>query len=249
MHLWWRYPARVGAGGLLAAGVPVLFGAITVIEAGIPLPVPGDVLMLLVGERAAANQLPIWLAALGLEAAVVAGTALLFFAVRGPLRGAIRRVGPRVGLTAERLNRATGVLEHRGQPAIAVGRATPSLRTLTAVAAATSRLPVLRALFWLVLGGSVFVQLHLVLGYFLGPVAERLLARAALPVLLVLAAMVGGAAVYWLLRHGRRRAVHAFSEATCPTCIALHAVPLRWRIDHHELAPAPSATQGATGAR
>ena len=39
-------------------GVPVLFGGLVVIEAGVPLPIPGDVLMLLIGERAAAHALP-----------------------------------------------------------------------------------------------------------------------------------------------------------------------------------------------
>lgn len=221
-------------------GVPALFGGLTVIEAGIPLPIPGDVLMLLVGERAAANALPVWLAAIGLEVVVIAGTGLLFFAARGPLRGAIARFGPRVGLTEPRLERATSALEHRGQAAIAVGRATPSLRTLTVIATATSRLPAAKALAWLVLGGSVFIQLHLVLGYYLGPVAEDLFKRAQLPLLIVLGVLVVAGVAYWLIRHGRRRGAHAWTEATCPACIALHAVPHRWRLDHHELEAKPA---------
>ncbi len=223
------------SGGAIAAGVPALFGALTVVEAGVPLPIPGDVLMLLVGERAAANQLPVWLAVAGLEAAVVAGTSLLFFAARGPLRGVIERAGPRVGLTRRRLDRATSVLEHRGQPAIAVGRATPSLRTLTVIATATSRLSALRALVWLVLGGSVFIQLHLVLGYYLGPVAEQLFRSAQVPMLVLLGALVAGGVAYWLVRHGRRRGAHAWSEATCPACLALHVAPARWRMDHRDV--------------
>lgn len=233
------------AAALAGVGVPALFGGITVIEAGIPLPIPGDVLMLLVGERAAANDVPVWLAAVGLEAAVLLGTGLLFFAARGPLRGAISRFGPRVGLTSERLGRATSALEHKGQAAIAVGRATPSLRTLTVVAAASSRLRTLRAMFWLVLGGSIFIQLHLVLGYFLGPVAEDLFKRAQVPMLIVLGALVVAGVAYWLIRHGRRRGTHAWSEATCPACIALHAFLHRWRVDQHELVSTP-AKQGAT---
>jgi membrane protein DedA with SNARE-associated domain len=225
----------MGDTGLVAAGVPALFGALTVIEAGIPLPIPGDVLMLLVGERAAANALPVWLAAIGLELVVIAGTSLLFFAARGPLRGAIARLGPRVGLTRERLERATSALEHRGQAAIAVGRATPSLRTLTVIASATSRLRALRALAWLVLGGSVFIQLHLVLGYYLGPVAENALKKAELPALIVLGVLVVFGIAYWLIRRGRKRGGHAWTEATCPACIALHLVPVRLRVDPHKI--------------
>lgn len=222
-------------GGISALGVPALLGALTVIEAGIPLPIPGDLLMLLVGERAAAKVIPIWVAALGLEAVVVAGTCALFFAVRGPLRGVITRVGARVGVTEEYVGRATSALERRGQAAIAVGRATPSLRTLTVLATAQSRLPARRALGWLLLGGSVFVQLHLVLGYVVGPVAEDAFKRAQLPVLIVLAALLVAGVAYWLLRRGRIRGAQAWSEAACPACIGMQLVPARLRIDHQDV--------------
>jgi membrane protein DedA with SNARE-associated domain len=217
-------------GGFAAAGIPVLFAALTVIEAGVPLPVPGDVLMLLVGERTAAHAVPLWVAVAGLEGVVITGTAALFLAARGPLRQLIVRSGRRVGLTQQRLERATNVLEHRGQAAIALGRATPSLRTLTVIAAAASRLSARRALPLLVLGGSVFIQLHLVLGYLLGPAAESMFKRAQLPVLVVVVVLVIAAAVYWVIRRGRRRAAQAWSEAICPACIALHLAPAGARL-------------------
>jgi membrane protein DedA with SNARE-associated domain len=234
--------APMDGSGVAAAGVPVLFGALTVIESGIPLPIPGDVLMLLVGERAAANAIPLWLAVFGLEAVVLSGTVILFFAARGPLKGLIARVGPRFGLTQQRLGRATNALEHRGQAAIAVGRATPSLRTLTVIATAASRLSARRGLAWLILGGSIFIQLHLVLGYLLGPVAEQIFKKAQLPALIAVGVLVVGGASYWLIRHGRRRGAHAWTEAACPACIALHMVPARLRIDHTEVAPAGVAS-------
>ncbi len=34
-------------------------------EAGVPIPLPGDFLMLVVGERVAAGALPLWLAVAG----------------------------------------------------------------------------------------------------------------------------------------------------------------------------------------
>ena len=207
--------------------MPVLFAGLLVVESGVPLPVPGDVLMLLVGERAAAHALPLWLAVVGLEAVVVAGTAALFFAARGPGRGVVRRFGARVGLTPARLDRASTELERRGEVAIAVGRATPSLRTLTAIVAALSSLPARKALPLLVLGGSVFIQLHLVLGFFLGPVAERVFRQAVTPALIALAALVLLAIGFWIVRRGRGGAAHAWSEATCPVCLALHAAARR----------------------
>jgi membrane protein DedA with SNARE-associated domain len=211
-------------------GVPALFVGLVVIEAGVPLPVPGDVLMLLVGERAAAHALPLWLAVAGLEVVVIAGTAALFFAVRGPAQGVVARFGPRLGITRERLARASVVVERRGQAAVAVGRATPGLRTLTVLATALSSLPARRAIPLLVLGGSVFIQLHLVLGFYLGPLAESAFKRAEAPALAVLALLVVAAVVFWLIRRGRRAGAQAWTEATCPACLALHLMPTGMRL-------------------
>ncbi|TMB92904.1 MAG: hypothetical protein E6J45_01135 [Chloroflexi bacterium] len=206
-------------------GVPVLFGGLVVIEAGVPLPIPGDVLMLLVGERAAAHALPLWLAVTGLEVVVVAGAAALFFAVRGPARSVVARFGPRFGITGERLARVSGAFEHRGQAMIAIGRATPGLRTITVLATALSGVPARRAVPLLVLGGSVFIQLHLVLGFFLGPLAESAFKHAEAPALAVIAALVVAGVTFWLIRRGRRAGAHAWTEATCPACLLLHLVP------------------------
>jgi len=49
--------------------MPGLFGPLLAMEAAVPVPVPGDVVMLLVGERVSAGALPLWLAAGALAAA------------------------------------------------------------------------------------------------------------------------------------------------------------------------------------
>jgi hypothetical protein len=51
--------AAAGGGG----GVPGLLGLLLVMEAGVPIPVPSDLVMLLLGERVPAGALPLWLAA------------------------------------------------------------------------------------------------------------------------------------------------------------------------------------------
>jgi hypothetical protein len=70
----------------------------------------------------------------------------------------------------------------------------------------------------------VFAQLHLVLGYALGPVARDLFEQAKGPAVLVAVVLLVGAATFWLLRRGRRDGVEAFAEAACPVCLALGAV-------------------------
>ena len=133
-----RSVAGVLAGAGSGAGAPGLLGLLLATEAGVPIPVPSDLVMLLLGERVSAGALPLWLAVLALELVALAGTAALFLAARGPGRALLTRAGPRLGLTGPRLARATGLLERRGWPALAAGRTTPGLRTVTVVAAASS---------------------------------------------------------------------------------------------------------------
>jgi membrane-associated protein len=204
-------------------GVPVALALLIPMEAGLPIPLPFDLVLLFVGERAAAGAIPLWLAFVALEAVALIGTAALFLACRGPGNALIKRLGPRVGLTSERMERATSVIERRGGPALAIGRGTPGLRTATCVAAGAAGLPLRRALPFLVIGSSVFLQLHLFLGYFLGTAARDLIETATGPVIVVLVGLVVVAAVFWIVRRGRRRGVQALSEAACPLCLVLGA--------------------------
>lgn len=208
------------AGAGPGAGVPGLLGLLLAMEAGLPVPVPSDLVMLLLGERVSAGALPLWLAMVALEVVALAGTAALFLAARGPGRSLLARFGPRLGLTGPRLDRATELLERRGWAAMATGRATPGLRTVTVVGAASSGIRMGRALPALVLGSSLFLQAHLLLGYALGPAARELLEQARLPVLVV-AAVALAVVVALLLARRRGRAARVLAEGACPACLAL----------------------------
>ena len=204
-----------GLGGLAALAL------LLPMEAGVPIPLPADLVMFTVGERVAAGTFPLWLAMTGFEVISVLGTTALFLACRGPAHLVIARFGPRLGLTQARVRRGAGFVEARGLPALAAGRAMPGLRTLTVVAAGASGLSRHRALPALILGSSVFLQLHLVLGLLLGPLADRAFDRAKGPAVAVLAVLILGALVFWRTRRGRRAASEAWAEAACPACIGL----------------------------
>src|ERR1700741_5189013 len=77
-------------------------------EAGVPVPLPADLVMFTVGERVAAGRFPLWLAGAGFGVIAVVGTTALFLACRGPAQRVITRYGPRLGLTETRLRRAAG---------------------------------------------------------------------------------------------------------------------------------------------
>jgi membrane protein DedA with SNARE-associated domain len=210
-----------GVSGLVALALLVPM------EAGVPIPLPADLVMFTVGEQAGAGRFPLWLAVAGFEVIAVLGTTALFLACRGPARRVIARFGPRVGLTQARLGRAAAFAETRGRTGLAVGRATPGLRTLTVVAAGASGLNGRRALPALILGSSVFLQAHLVLGLLLGPLAVRAFDRAKAPAVIAAALLVAGALIFWRARRRRRAdpvapvAPSAWLEATCPACIGV----------------------------
>jgi membrane protein DedA with SNARE-associated domain len=218
----------VGNGSVLVAelsfanlGLPALVPLMAAMEAGLPIPIPLDLVVLVLGERAAAGSVPLWLAAIALEVVALAGTAALLLLCRGPARAVVTRFGPRIGLTPERLGRATALVADRGRSVLAVGRATPGLRTVTVVAAGSSGMSVRRALPALVVGSSVFLQLHLVLGFLLGPLARDAVKSATGPALAVLAAVAVAGVVVWIVRRGRREGAQSATEACCPACMAL----------------------------
>ena len=216
----------------MKAGAAALTGWLALVlllpmEAGVPIPLPADLVMFTVGERVAAGKFPLWLAVTGFEVIAVTGTTALFLACRGPGHRLVTRFGSRLGLTEARIRRAAGFVETRGGPALVVGRGMPGLRTLTVVAAGVSGLSARRALPALFLGSSLFLQLHLVLGLLLGPLAVQAFDRAKGPALAVAAALVIGAFVIWRVRKGPRAAREAWAEAACPACIGISLLAAR----------------------
>jgi len=204
-------------GGL---GLPTAVALLVPMEAGVPIPIPDDLVMLLIGERVAAGEFSWWIAILGLEIVAIAGTSLLYFGFRGAGRVVETRIGPRVGLTEDRLARTRRFIERRGRVALVVGRLTPGLRTVTGAAAGGSGLSARHALPPLFIGATIFVQLHLVLGILVGPLARQAFEEAKGIATAVGLALLLAAAAYWFLRR-RRVGIAGWDEAACPACLGL----------------------------
>lgn len=244
--------AKLAGAGLPGIGVAVGLALMVPMEAGVPIPVPSDLVMLAVGARVGAGDLPLWVAVLAFEVIALIGTTTLFLMARGPGHALLARAGPRLGLTTARLERAAGLIERRGRAALVIGRATPGLRTLTVIAAGSSGISPRRAVPALVAGSSVFLQLHLFLGYFLGSAAVHVLHAATGPAIAVAAVAVLAGIGFWLARRGRRFGGAAVTEAVCPACLALAFLAERPRevelVVRGEESPAPaiSAAPGST---
>ncbi|MDQ6674797.1 MAG: DedA family protein [Chloroflexota bacterium] len=150
--------------GLLAGFVLILIE-----EAGIPVPIPGDFLMLLLGVHARQGQVALWQALLVMELATLIGAIGLYLVAARAGRGLVYRYGRYMHLTAERLDQAERWLRHHGMLAVVAGRLTPGLRMATVIASGVFGVPLWRFLPALALGSFLYILLYTLLGYFLGP--------------------------------------------------------------------------------
>src|SRR5207253_2414236 len=107
----------LGIGACVALLIPM--------EAGAPIPIPDDLVMLLIGAGAAAGDFPWWVAVLALEAVAIAGTCLLFFVSRAAGYTLLKRYGARVAITEARLEHMESLIERRGRVMLMIGRGTP----------------------------------------------------------------------------------------------------------------------------
>ena len=174
-------------------------------EAGVPVPVPGD--LLVVGAGVSTTGRPealAWLAAILL--AGYAGGCVQFLLMRGPMRRPIFGLLARIGLDEPRLRALAGPLSRRGARGVAIARATPGVRVPVIAASALAALPFGVFAPGLVAGNTVFVGGHFALGFVVGAPATRIAGTLASPATLAVAvgllAIVG--AMGWVVIRARR---------------------------------------------
>src|SRR6478752_7561861 len=138
---WWNEVGRAMATFLDRHGLLAGFVFLLIEEAGVPVPVPGDFLMLYLGVRAGQGRLPLWQVVLVLEAATILGSTFLYFVARLAGRSLVYRYGRYIRLTPERLDGAEKWLLRHGFWAVLVSRLVPGLRILTAVACGVFDVP------------------------------------------------------------------------------------------------------------
>jgi membrane-associated protein len=199
-------------------------------EAGIPLPIPGDLVIIgagatLAGDLPAAGAV---LAIILFAGFIGASIQFLLFgsALRRPLLAALDRLGvgeARIGGLSDRL-RGSGA---RG---VAVARMTPGVRIAAIPAAALAGLPYLVFLPGIVAGNGVFVGAHFGLGFALGAYASEFIQEATGP-LIVVAILVALAIGGWIVLRRRssptkpRDTYECWADCSCPACAVITARP------------------------
>ncbi len=203
---WWGEVRLALQSFLDQHGVLAGFVLILVEEAGVPVPIPGDFLMLLLGVHARQGQVPLWQALLVMELATLLGATALYLVAARVGHGLVYRYGRYMHLTPERLDRAERWLRRRGALAIVAGRLTPGLRMATVIACGVFGVPLWRFLPALALGSFLYILLYTLLGYFLGPPILAVVEGIHLPLGLLGSLIPLVLLLVWIVR--ARRGLH-----------------------------------------
>ena len=190
--------------GLMAShGYLLLFAIILLEEAGVPIPIPGDILLLLTGSLIAKGTLGFAPAFLIISLATVLGTSILYtLAFRGG-RPLLRRYGRWLRLKEERVDRAARWLNRRPLSGVALLRLTPGLRIYSTLVSGLLAVPRPKATISFMLSGMIWSAAWLGTGMLLGPNVDRAVSAIrridgmVLPLLALIAVSLG---LFWLIR-------------------------------------------------
>ena len=208
-------------------------------EAGLPIPVPGDLLVIGAGVAAARGGLPAVAIVIVLIAATVIGGIVQFVLVRGRARSTVLGLLARFGLREATVERGAARLRTGGAAKVAIARMTPGVRIVAIASSAIAGVATATFLSGLIVGNGVFLGGHFLLGLVVGEPAVRIVSGAGPALIAAGVALASlGAAGWWLIARRRSRLRSAaggdsagerlapldWTDACCPACLALAVV-------------------------
>ena len=221
-------------------GLVAVFSLMLLKTIGVPVPIPGDLIILTAAVRVAQGKFVGWQVFFAILVALLLGGLIQFVLARGPGRGLLSRFGLYVGLTLPRIDGAAQKIRKGGVPGLTVAILVPGVRGAAIVAAGLADLALRRFLVGLALGSLLFLSLHFFLGY-LGGSALFVLGRVlplstSIPLVIVLLVVVY---VLWVIAVRRQKtaraelealqteqnnaaALEVWHEGICPVCLAFY---------------------------
>jgi membrane protein DedA with SNARE-associated domain len=187
-------------------GILAPFALLLIEEAGLPLPVPGDVSVMYVGHHISTGDIDWYIAWLGLIATVVAGSSLLYWLARWKGERLVKKVGRFMHINDRSMRRAESWFNKRGVLAIIFGRHIPGVRIPITLAAGTLKFSYPLFVASVAVSTAVWAGVFLIVGATLGDRAIHAILHPhrGSTVVLVLG-LAGLAAAVILLRHRSRR--------------------------------------------
>ena len=209
-------------------------GLILIKEAGIPIPVPGDLVVIGAGVAANRGDLDPLVALVAIVLASIAGGIVQYGLLRSVARPLLLRLLGRLG-SAERVDRQTERLRRGGTRSVALARSTPGVRIVAIAASALAGVPVAAFVSGLAIGNALFIGAHFGLGYLIGPPVVAIVGGAlgTLAIGVAVLAVVGGAGWFAIGRWRPRQQADPLSmaiswaDACCPACVAIGVLDAR----------------------
>ena len=141
-----------------------IFGLLTIEEAGIPIPVPGDMLLMLAGSQ---QHRPVWFSLVVIaiaSAAVMCGSSVLYAVMRRGGRPLLLKYGALFHLHPERVTRMEGWFRRRGRWALILGRLIPGLRIPTTIMAGIAGITYREYVVYAGIAAVLWSSIYVVLG-------------------------------------------------------------------------------------
>ena len=199
-------------------GDAAIFVVYVLEETGVPLPLPGDLILIWAGVRIAQGQSNLFVVLLLVELAILIGASALFWLSAKGGRPLIVRYGRFLHIDEVKLRRAEELIGRNATLAVFLGRVVPGFRIVTPMAAGVFRVPYRTFVPALLAGGLVDNLLWIGVGFFFGPGIIGLLQGPHVTVRLILSVALLGllGLLTWRIHGrvlpGRRRAAFGIGD-------------------------------------
>jgi membrane protein DedA with SNARE-associated domain len=179
---------------------------IAIEEAGVPLPVPGDLVIAFYGWRAGGDAIEIAKTILVCAAASTIGTQAPYWIARRWGRPVTERVAFWLDIDITKIDQLLVWIDRHGFRAVLMARLIPGLRVTVSFVAGTARVPPLQFAGGVFVAATIYWTLWVLLGAALGPEVARTLRPAYLRVIVIaIPVVVVGLFVTRLVIAQRRR--------------------------------------------
>jgi len=175
-------------------------------EAGVPLPIPGDVLIAFAGYMVYNKQLKFDQVLIAVVAGAFAGASFLYFVSKRLGRSFILAFAKFAKLEPSKLARVERVFQRWGILAVAVGRLIPGLRIAMTIFAGTMDMPYFLFASSIFVSSIVWALIYVNLGRILGPSTVALLDIVPAQVPFLIAVLVISFLLFYIFSRRRKKA-------------------------------------------
>lgn len=187
-------------------GPLALFLLIFIEEAGVPLPIPGDFLIIVEGRSSLHGGLGFFSVLVLVTLGTLLGASILYGFSRVLGRELIMKYGKFLRFDEKRLTKIENWFKKYGGIMIVIGRLVPGLRTLTSIVAGIFAVPYLLFLIYTTIAAVIWVVVYFLIGRFVGQkfplILHLALARLSLTIVGLLLVVL---LIVWFLRRVRSK--------------------------------------------